>query len=187
MKRWIGAASVALMAFAAMPAQAADKVVVMLNWYVYGEHAPFYYGKAKGIYAAEGIDLEIQEGRGSAATTQAVAAKTADFGYVDVPTMMRAAIKGAPVVATGVLLQTLTDVRHGLRRQEHQEARGHQGQDGGDHAGGLHDPDLAAVPEEDRPEGERLPDGCGRRPDKAQRSHQRPGRSAARLRHGPSR
>ena len=91
---------------AALPAQAADKVVLMLNWYVYGEHAPFYYGKAKGMYAAEGIDLEIQEGRGSAATTQAVAAKTANFGYVDVPTMMRAAVKGAPIIATGVLLQT---------------------------------------------------------------------------------
>src|ERR1700709_2003977 len=88
------------------PASAADKVVLMLNWYVYGEHAPFYYGKAKGIYAAENIDLEIQEGRGSAATVQAVTAKTADFGYVDVPTMMRAAIKGAPVIATGVLVQT---------------------------------------------------------------------------------
>jgi NitT/TauT family transport system substrate-binding protein len=87
-------------------ASAADKVVLMLNWYVYGEHAPFFLGKAKGIYAANGIDLEIQEGRGSAATTQAVAAKTANFGYVDVPTMMRAAIKGAPVIATGVLLQT---------------------------------------------------------------------------------
>jgi NitT/TauT family transport system substrate-binding protein len=99
-------ASLVLMTFAALPAQAADKVVLMLNWYVYGEHAPFYYGKAKGLYAAEGIDLEIQEGRGSAATTQAVAAKTANFGYVDVPTMMRAAVKGAPVVATGVLLQT---------------------------------------------------------------------------------
>ena len=44
----------------AAPASAADKVVLMLNWYVYGEHAPFYYGKAKGIYAAENIDLEIQ-------------------------------------------------------------------------------------------------------------------------------
>ena len=99
-------AALAWALLAAAPASAADKVVLMLNWYVYGEHAPFYYGKAKGIYAAEGIDLEIQEGRGSAATTQAVAAKTADFGYVDVPTMMRAAIKGAPVVATGVLLQT---------------------------------------------------------------------------------
>src|SRR5258707_6251674 len=108
MIRFVTAFATALVwtALAVAPAAAADKVVLMLNWYVYGEHAPFYYGKAKGIYAAEGIDLEIQEGRGSAATTQAVPATTADFGYVDVPTMMRAAMKGAPVVATGVLLQT---------------------------------------------------------------------------------
>src|SRR5213082_911795 len=99
----------ALLAWALLavaPAAAADKVVLMLNWYVYGEHAPFYYGKEKGIFAEAGIDLDIQEGRGSGVTTQAVAAKTAQFGYVDVPTMMRAAVKGAPVVATGVLLQT---------------------------------------------------------------------------------
>src|SRR4051812_9397837 len=90
----------------ATPAAAADKVVLMLNWYVYGEHAPFYYGVEKGFYKDAGIDLEIQEGRGSGVTTQAVAARTASFGYVDVPTMMRAAIKGAPVIASGVLLQT---------------------------------------------------------------------------------
>jgi NitT/TauT family transport system substrate-binding protein len=88
------------------PALAADKVTLMLNWYVYGEHAPFYYGKEKGLYAAEGIDLEIQEGRGSATVTQVVAAKGVQFGYVDVPTMMRASIKGAPVMAVGVALQT---------------------------------------------------------------------------------
>ena len=28
-------------ALAVAPASAADKVVLMLNWYVYGEHAPF--------------------------------------------------------------------------------------------------------------------------------------------------
>src|SRR5262245_19182096 len=95
----------AAMLFAA-PASAADKVTLMLNWYVYGEHTPFYYGKEKGLYAAEGIDLEIQEGRGSAVTIQAVTAKTVNFGYVDVPTMIKAAAKGAPVISTGVLLQT---------------------------------------------------------------------------------
>jgi NitT/TauT family transport system substrate-binding protein len=88
------------------PALAADKVTLMLNWYVYGEHAPFYYGKEKGFYSAQDIDLEIQEGRGSGTVTQVVAAKTVQFGYVDVPTMMRAAVKGAPVVAVGVALQT---------------------------------------------------------------------------------
>jgi NitT/TauT family transport system substrate-binding protein len=87
------------------PAAAADKVVLMLNWYLYGEHAPFFYGLDKGYYRDAGIDLDIQEGRGSGLTTQAVAAKTATFGYVDVPTMMRAAVKGAPVTAVGVLLQ----------------------------------------------------------------------------------
>jgi NitT/TauT family transport system substrate-binding protein len=93
-------------AMLATPALAADKVTLMLNWYVYGEHAPFFYGKEKGFYEKEGIDLEIQEGRGSATVTQAVAAKSANFGYVDVPTMMRAAVKGAPVTSVGVALQT---------------------------------------------------------------------------------
>ncbi|MBV8912923.1 MAG: ABC transporter substrate-binding protein [Acetobacteraceae bacterium] len=107
----------------ASPARAADKVVLMLNWYVYGEHAPFYYGKAKGFYADEGIDLDIQEGRGSAVTTQAVAAGSATFGYVDVPTMMRAAIRGAPVTAIGVLIQvnpmsTMGFVEKNIRKPE---------------------------------------------------------------------
>ena len=103
LKTALAAAAFAL-PFAA-PANAADKVVLLLNWYVYGEHAPFYYGKEKGLFAQEGIDLEIQEGRGSAVTVQAVAAKTVPFGYADVPTMIRAAVKGAPVVTTGVALQ----------------------------------------------------------------------------------
>jgi NitT/TauT family transport system substrate-binding protein len=90
----------------ATAAFAEDKVTLMLNWYVYGEHAPFYYGKEKGYFKDAGIDLEIQEGRGSATVTQVVAAKTVQFGYVDVPTMMRAAVKGAPVMAVGVALQT---------------------------------------------------------------------------------
>ena len=87
-------------------AQGKDKVILMLNWYTYSEHAPFYLGKEKGFFDAEGIDLDIQEGRGSAVTVQAVAAGSATFGYVDVPTMIKAAAKGAPVKAVGVALQT---------------------------------------------------------------------------------
>ena len=87
-------------------AQPKDKVVVMLNWYLYSEHAPFFLGKERGYYEQEGIDLDIQEGRGSAVTVQAVAAGSATFGYVDVPTMIKAAAKGAPVKAVGVALQT---------------------------------------------------------------------------------
>jgi NitT/TauT family transport system substrate-binding protein len=107
-RRWLQAAALAALAACSANAlaQGKDKVILMLNWYVYSEHAPFFLGKAKGFYDAENIDLDIQEGRGSAVTVQAVAAGSATFGYVDVPTMIKAASKGAPVKAVGVALQT---------------------------------------------------------------------------------
>jgi NitT/TauT family transport system substrate-binding protein len=95
-----------LIVSAAGQAIAADKVTLLLNWYTYGEHAPFYLGVAEGIYAKEGIDLEIQEGRGSGVTVQAVGAGSATFGYADIGTMIKAASKGTPVKAVGILLQT---------------------------------------------------------------------------------
>lgn len=98
-------AAIALTA-GAVQAQGKEKVVLLLNWYTYSEHAPFYLGKARGYFDHEGIDLDIQEGRGSGVTVQAVAAGTAAFGYADVPTMIKAASKGAPVIAVGVALQT---------------------------------------------------------------------------------
>ena len=101
----IAAALVALVALPAF-AQGKEKVVLLLNWYVYSEHAPFFLGKERGYFDQEGIDLEIQEGRGSGVTVQAVAAGTATFGYADVATMIKAASKGAPVTAIGVALQT---------------------------------------------------------------------------------
>jgi NitT/TauT family transport system substrate-binding protein len=108
MLKRIVALALAACAVAAGPAlaQGKDKVVLLLNWYTYSEHAPFYYGKERGYFDQEGIDLDIQEGRGSGITVQAVAAGTATFGYADVPTMIKAASKGAPVTAVGVALQT---------------------------------------------------------------------------------
>ena len=64
-------------------AQAQDKVSLRLNWYLGGLHVPFYYGKERGFYAAEKIDLTINEGRGSANTVQVVAAGSDTFGLAD--------------------------------------------------------------------------------------------------------
>src|SRR5438045_7757215 len=108
LKRFTLGFAAAIVAVLAAPAlaQTKDKVVLLLNWYTYSEHAPFYLGKERGYFEQEGIDLDIQEGRGSGVTVQAVAAGTATFGYADVATMMKAASKGAPVTAVGVALQT---------------------------------------------------------------------------------
>src|SRR5437763_10584562 len=108
LKRFTLGFAAAIVAVLAAPAaaQTKDKVVLLLNWYTYSEHAPFYLGKERGYFDQEGIDLDVQEGRGSGVRVQAGAAGTATFGYADVPTMIKAASKGAPVTAVGVALQT---------------------------------------------------------------------------------
>ncbi|MCX7234498.1 MAG: ABC transporter substrate-binding protein, partial [Burkholderiales bacterium] len=61
-------------------AQAQDNVSLRLNWYIGGLHVPFYFGVDKGFYKQEGINLTINEGRGSANTVQVVGAGTDTFG-----------------------------------------------------------------------------------------------------------
>ena len=100
-------AAVALVALTAITsAHAQDKVSLRLNWYLGGLHVPFYYGKDKGYYAAEGIDLTINEGRGSANTVQVVAAGSDTFGLADSSSVILTAAKGADVKSVMSLLNT---------------------------------------------------------------------------------
>ena len=61
---------------------------LMLNWYPYGEHAPFYYGVQEGIFAEHGIDLTITAGQGSTKTAQAAGSNQTDFGWADTAAVM---------------------------------------------------------------------------------------------------
>ena len=87
-------------------ALAQDKVSFRLNWYLGGLHVPFYYGKERGFYAAEGIDLTINEGRGSANTVQVVAAGSDTFGLADSSSVVLTASKGADVKSVMSLLNS---------------------------------------------------------------------------------
>src|SRR6266513_3896550 len=98
------AAAVAVIA--ASIAVAEDKVSLRLNWYLGGLHVPFYYGKDKGYYAAEGIALTINQGRGSANTVQVVAAGSDTFGLADSSSVVLTASKGADVKSVMSLLNT---------------------------------------------------------------------------------
>jgi NitT/TauT family transport system substrate-binding protein len=97
----------ALAVLGAIPlAQAQDKASLRLNWYLGGLHVPYYYGKEKGYYAAEGIDLPINEGRGSANTVQVVAAGSDTFGLADSSSLILTAAKGADIKSVMSLLNT---------------------------------------------------------------------------------
>src|SRR5271154_5177473 len=100
MKRLVGPLIALLVLCPAALAQdkSTTKAVLLLNWYVYSEHAPFFLGLERGYFSEEGIDLQIQEGRGSVPTVQAIANGTADFGYADGATVIKAAAQAPPVI-----------------------------------------------------------------------------------------
>ncbi|MGI8332600.1 ABC transporter substrate-binding protein [Actinomadura scrupuli] len=83
-----------------------DKVTLTLNWYPYGEHAPFYYGKKQRIFEKHGLDLQISAGQGSQKTVQATGAGRTDFGWADTPALLAGVSTGLPVKSIGVFLQT---------------------------------------------------------------------------------
>jgi NitT/TauT family transport system substrate-binding protein len=99
-------AALAVLAAASTSALAQDAVTFRLNWYMGGLHVPFYYGKEKGFYKEEGIDLTINEGRGSANTVQVVAAGSDTFGLADSSSVVATAAKGADVKSVMSLLNS---------------------------------------------------------------------------------
>src|SRR5918993_1683866 len=88
------------------PAVAQEAVSLRLNWYLGGLHVPFYYGKDRGFFAAEGIDLTINEGRGSANTVQVVAAGSDTFGMADSSSVVLTAARGADIKSVMSLLNS---------------------------------------------------------------------------------
>ena len=89
----------ALMAAAAAPAAAQQKLDFILNWVPGGDHAPYYYAKKLGWYAREGIDLNLEPGKGSALAVQKVGAGANPIGLADMGNVLLGKGKGADTVA----------------------------------------------------------------------------------------
>jgi NitT/TauT family transport system substrate-binding protein len=100
------AIAVAAVLWLAGAASAADKASLRLNWYLGGLHSPFYLGVERGYYKDAGIDLTLNEGRGSAVAAQIVGAKGDTFGMSDAGSLMLAASKGMPIRAAFSLLSS---------------------------------------------------------------------------------
>ena len=84
-------------------ARAADEVRLRLNWMYYGSHAGFAYGRDKGYYKDQGIDLDIRSGNGSGSAHRLVANGDSTFSYGSCAAMVNLAAGGAPLVSVGVI------------------------------------------------------------------------------------
>src|SRR6516225_2153004 len=91
--------------FVVAPASAfaeTKNVKIMLDWVIQGTHAPFFIAQDKGYYKAEGVTVDtIDAGRGATNVAVAVAGGVYQFGWVDLPSMIRfnAQNPASPLVA----------------------------------------------------------------------------------------
>ncbi|MCD6675540.1 MAG: ABC transporter substrate-binding protein [Burkholderiaceae bacterium] len=94
------AMAAAALAVGAAPVGAqTQKLDFILNWVPGGDHAPYYYAKQQGWYEKEGIDLNLEPGKGSAIATQKVGAGANPIGLADMAGVLVAKSKGADTVA----------------------------------------------------------------------------------------
>ncbi len=90
--------ALALAASAPALAQKTEKVDFILNWVAGGDHAPYYYAKKMGWYSQAGIDLNIEQGKGSVLAVQKVGAGATPIGLADMANALTLRGKGADTV-----------------------------------------------------------------------------------------
>lgn len=76
---------------------AAEKIKLTMNWTADSAHLGFALAQKNGYYADEGLEVELEEGRGSAVAAQLVATGKAELAYADAGAVLNVASKGAPI------------------------------------------------------------------------------------------
>lgn len=106
---------VALLIAAGAPAQAAQKVRLLLDWFVNPNHAAIFAAKESGAFARQGLDVAMIAPADSASVPLLLAAGKADLAVSYQPQLYTLVDKGVPVIRVGTLigqpLNTLTTLK----------------------------------------------------------------------------
>lgn len=100
-------AFVVLAVLVAMPlpasAQQMQKVVFALNWFPVGDHAAYWVALEKGYYKEKGLDVELQNSKGSGDSIAKVDTGRADIGLADSAVVIALIAKGAKIKVVGMV------------------------------------------------------------------------------------
>jgi NitT/TauT family transport system substrate-binding protein len=89
----LAAALIGLAPFAATAANAQTKLKFVLNWKYQGPQGWFFVAEDKGYFKAEGLEVTIDQGDGSAAAVPKVASGAYDIGFGDINALIDFASK----------------------------------------------------------------------------------------------
>lgn len=80
------------------PAKEQVKVRLALNWFPEAEHGGYYQAKVRGLYAKQGIAMEIIKGGPGTPVEIEVGAGRMDFGIVNADKILSTRAEGVPIV-----------------------------------------------------------------------------------------
>jgi NitT/TauT family transport system substrate-binding protein len=101
-------AVVAALALWPQLAAAQDKVTLRLDWTALGYQAPFFLGVQNGTYKKAGLDVDVQEGKGSSNAISVAATGADDFAFADATTAARLIAQNVPVKVVMGIFQKST-------------------------------------------------------------------------------
>lgn len=93
-------------ALLAGPAAAADKLTVMLDWFVNPDHGPIIVAQEKGYFADAGLEVEVVAPADPADPPKMAAAGRADLAVSYQPQLHLQVAEGLPLVRVGTLVAT---------------------------------------------------------------------------------
>ena len=91
---------------AAAPAAAADKLTVLLDWFVNPNHAPLVIANEAGYFERHGLDVELIAPADPSAPPRLVAAGQGDIAITYQPDLMLQLKEGLPLVRFGTLIES---------------------------------------------------------------------------------
>ena len=91
----------AIFALVGLPAwaQAPTSLTVVTDWSPFGAHGPLFLAAQKGWFKDAGLNVSIQDGKGSSSSLQLLGAGKVDIAFVQLSTMAAAIDKGLPVIS----------------------------------------------------------------------------------------
>lgn len=100
------AALLAAQPLALQPLAAADKMTVMLDWFVNPDHGPIIIAQEKGYFADAGLEVEVIAPADPADPPKMAAAGRADLAVSYQPQLHLQVAEGLPLVRVGTLVAT---------------------------------------------------------------------------------